>query len=402
MATTTKSILSNRILDMAESATIAMSQMARELKAEGHDVISLSLGEPDFDTPDHIKEAAMQALRDGYTKYTPVPGLPELRQAIVDKFKRDNDLDFDVNQIVVSNGAKQSIANLAMTMLNEGDEAIILGPYWVSYYEIVRLGGGTPVIVSAGIDQDYKIDAAQLRAAITPKTKFVLFSSPCNPTGSVYTYEELKAIADVVAEHEDLYIISDEIYEYINFTGKHISIGSFENVKDRTITVNGFAKGFAMTGWRLGYMGAPTIIAKACAKMQGQFTSGATAFGQKAGAAALNSDMTPTWKMREAFLKRRDIVIAGLKEIPGFNVNSPQGAFYVFPDISAYFGKSDGDKVIRNSVDFAQYILLNAHVAIVAGSAFGAEGCFRLSYAASEEQLIEAMKRIKVAVAKLS
>ncbi len=401
MSTVTKSILSDRILNMAESATIAMAQMARELKSKGHDVISLSLGEPDFDTPDHIKEAAMQALKDGFTKYTPVPGLPELRQAIVDKFKRDNDLDFDISQIVVSNGAKQSIANLSLTMLNEGDEAIILGPYWVSYYEIVRLGGGTPVIVSAGIEDDYKINAEALRAAITPKTKFVLFSSPCNPTGSVYTKEELKAVADVVAEHEDLYIISDEIYEYINFTGKHVSIGAFENVKDRTITVNGFAKGFAMTGWRLGYMGAPIEIAKACAKMQGQFTSGATAFGQKAAAHALNSDLAPTWKMRDAFLKRRDIVIKGLREIPGFNVNDPQGAFYVFPDISAYFGKSDGEVTINTSVDFCQYILMNAHVAVVAGSAFGAEGCFRLSYAASEEQLLEAISRIKNAVKKL-
>ncbi len=401
MSTTTKSILSDRILNMAQSATIAMSQMARELRAEGHDVISLSLGEPDFDTPDHIKEAAIQALKDGYTKYTPVPGLPVLRQAIVDKFKRDNNLDFDQSQIVVSNGAKQSIANLSLTMLNEGDEAVILGPYWVSYYEIVRLGGGKPVIVSAGIEDDYKINADQLRAAITPKTKFVLFSSPCNPTGSVYTEAELKSIADVVAEHEDLYIIADEIYEYINFTGKHVSIGSFENVKDRTITVNGFAKGFAMTGWRLGYMGAPKEIAAACAKMQGQFTSGANAFGQVAGAHALNSDMTPTWKMRDAFLKRRDIVIAGLKEIPGFNVNNPKGAFYVFPDISSYFGKSDGTTTITNSNEFCQYILKNAFVAVVAGSAFGAEGCFRLSYAASEEQLLEAISRIKVCVAKL-
>lgn len=401
MSTTTKSILSDRILNMAQSATIAMSQMARELRAEGHDVISLSLGEPDFDTPDHIKEAAIQALKDGYTKYTPVPGLPVLRQAIVDKFKRDNNLDFDQSQIVVSNGAKQSIANLSLTMLNEGDEAVILGPYWVSYYEIVRLGGGKPVIVSAGIEDDYKINADQLRAAITPKTKFVLFSSPCNPTGSVYTEAELKSIADVVAEHEDLYIIADEIYEYINFTGKHVSIGSFENVKDRTITVNGFAKGFAMTGWRLGYMGAPKEIAAACAKMQGQFTSGANAFGQVAGAHALNSDMTPTWKMRDAFLKRRDIVIAGLKEIPGFNVNNPKGAFYVFPDISSYFGKSDGTTTITNSNEFCQYILKNAFVAVVAGSAFGAEGCFRLSYAASEEQLLEAISRIKACVAKL-
>ncbi|MFT5166659.1 MAG: aspartate aminotransferase [Saprospiraceae bacterium] len=401
MSTITKSVLSDRILNMEESATIAMSQMARNLAAEGHDVISLSLGEPDFDTPDHIKEAAMQALRDGYTKYTPVPGLPELRKAIVDKFKRDNDLDFEVSQIVVSNGAKQSIANLCMSMLNEGDEAIVLGPYWVSYYEIIRLAQGIPVIVSAGIEDDYKINADQLRAAITEKTKFVLFSSPCNPTGSVYSHDELKAIADVVAEFEDVYIIADEIYEYINFLGKHVSIGSFENVKDRTITVNGFAKGFAMTGWRLGYMGAPKFIAAACTKMQGQITSGANAFGQKAAAYALNADMKPTWEMRDAFLKRRDLVINLLREIPGLKVNNPQGAFYVFPDISSYFGKTDGISIINNSDDFANYILMAGHVALVSGGAFGAPNCVRLSYAASEEQLIEAIQRIKEALGKL-
>jgi len=393
--------LSQLVLQMSESATIKMAQMARDLAAEGHDVISLSLGEPDFDTPQHIKDAAVQALADGFTKYTPVPGLVQLRKAIVTKFKRDNDLDFDISQIVVSNGAKQSIANLCLALLNKGDEVVILAPYWVSYSAIVKMVGATPVPVSGGIEKDFKVTGDQLKSAITEKTKMVLFSSPCNPTGSVYTEAELKSIADVVAEHEDLYIIADEIYEYINFTGKHVSIGSFENVKDRTITVNGFAKGFAMTGWRLGYMGAPVEIAKACAKMQGQFTSGANAFGQVAGAHALNSDMTPTWKMRDAFLKRRDIVINGLREIPGFNVNDPKGAFYVFPDISSYFGKSDGTTTISNSNEFCQYILKNAFVAVVAGSAFGAEGCFRLSYAASEEQLIEAISRIKACVAKL-
>ncbi len=399
--TTSPSILSNRILNMAESATIKMAQMARDLKAQGHQVISLSLGEPDFDTPDHIKDAAAQALKDGYTKYTPVPGLVELREAIVRKFKRDNDLDFDISQIVVSNGAKQSIANLSLTMLNPGDEAIILAPYWVSYYEIVRLSGATPITVFAGIEQDYKATAAQLEAAITPRTKFVLFSSPCNPTGSVYSREELEAIAEVVARHDDLYIISDEIYEYINFTGQHISIGSIDSVRDRTITVNGFSKGFAMTGWRLGYIGAPKVIAGACAKMQGQFTSGATAFGQKAAAYALEADMTPTTNMREAFLKRRDIVIELLREIPGFKVNNPQGAFYIFPNISAYFGKTDGSTTINDANDFCQYLLINAHVAVVAGSAFGADNCFRLSYAASEADLREAIRRIKEAVARL-
>ena len=402
MATTTTSPLSTRIKNMSESATIKMAQMARDLRAQGHDVISLSLGEPDFDTPDHIKAAAVQALHDGFTKYTPVPGLPVLRQAIVDKFKRDNNLDFEVSQIVVSNGAKQSIANLSLTLLDEGDEAIIFAPYWVSYYEIIRLAGGVPVSVFAGIDQDYKVTAAQVEAAITERTKFVLFSSPCNPTGSVYTKEELEAIAAVIARHEGVYIISDEIYEYINFTGKHCSIGSIDSVRDRTITVNGFSKGFAMTGWRLGYLGAPKEIAAACAKMQGQFTSGATAFGQVAAAHALNADLSPTHKMREAFLQRRDIVIQLLREIPGFKINNPMGAFYIFPNISSYFGTSDGTTTIHNADDFAQYILTNAHVAIVSGSAFGADNCFRLSYAASEAQLREAIKRIKEVVARLA
>ena len=401
MAITTTSPLSDRILEMSESATIKMSQMARDLRDQGHDVISLSLGEPDFDTPDHIKEAAAVALKEGYTKYTPVPGLVELRVAIQTKFKRDNNLDFDLSQIVVSNGAKQSIANVCLSMLNEGDEVIILAPYWVSYYEIVRLGGGVPVPVFAGIEQDFKVTSQQVEAAITEKTKFVLFSSPCNPTGSVYNYDELKAIADVVARHEGVYIVSDEIYEYINFTGKHVSIGAIENVKDMTITINGFSKGFAMTGWRLGYMGAPKEIAAACSKMQGQFTSGATSFGQKAGAHALLSDMSPTDKMREAFLKRRNMVIDLLREIPGFKVNNPQGAFYVFPDISDYFGKTDGKIVIENADDFCNYLLMNAHVAVVSGSAFGADDCFRISYAASEEQLKESMKRIHEAVLKL-
>lgn len=393
--------LSQRILQMAESATLKMAQLARNLAAEGHDVISLSLGEPDFDTPQHIKDAAIQALNDGYTKYTPVAGLVELREAIVTKFKRDNNLDFGINQIVVSNGAKQSIANLSLTLLDEGDEVIILAPYWVSYYEIIRLGGGTPVILSAGIEQDFKVTADQLRAAITDRTKLVLFSSPCNPTGSVYTRNELKTIADVVAEHNDIYIISDEIYEYINFTDNHVSIGSFENVKDRTITVNGFSKGFAMTGWRLGYIGAPAWVAKACTKMQGQFTSGATAFGQKAAAHALTSDMTPTHKMREAYLKRRDLVKSLLSEISGMKVNNPQGAFYIFPDISAFFGKTDGKITINNADDFCEYLLESVHVAVVTGSAFGADNCFRISYAASEEILTEAIRRIKEAVGKL-
>jgi aspartate aminotransferase len=396
-----KATVSLLLQQMEESATIKMAQLARDLRAEGHDVISLSLGEPDFDTPDHIKEAAKKALDEGYTKYTPVPGLEVLREAIKTKFKRDNDLDYDLNQIVVSNGAKQCIANISLALLNEGDEVIVLAPYWVSYYEIIKLSGAKPVLVGAGIDQDYKVTAEQIEAAITDKTKFILYSSPCNPTGSVYSSEELESFANVVAKHENLFIVSDEIYEYITFGDKHVSIGSFENVKDRTITVNGFAKGFAMTGWRLGYMGAPTWIAKACAKIQGQFTSGANAFGQKAAVEALLGDMTPTYTMREAFRKRRDFMLELLNEIPGFKVNKPHGAFYIFPDVTEFFGKSNGKMIINNADDFCEYLLHEAHVAVVTGSAFGADNCFRISYAASDEILKEAVKRIKEAVTEL-
>lgn len=392
---------SDRLLRMEESATIRMAQLARDLKAQGKDVISLSLGEPDFDTPQHIKDAAKQALDEGFTKYTPVPGLPELRKAIVRKFKRDNGLEFTPDQIVVSNGAKQSIANIMLALLNEGDEVIILAPYWVSYSEIVRMAGGVPVQVSADINRDYKVDAQQVAAAITNRTKAVLFSSPCNPTGSVYLMEELQALAEVIAPHEGIHIISDEIYEYINFTEEHASIGTIESVKERTITVNGFSKGFAMTGWRLGYMAAPLELAKACAKVQGQVTSGATAFGQKAAAFALDADMGPTHEMREAFLHRRDLVLGLLHEIEGLKVNHPQGAFYVFPDISHFFGKSFGEYRIRNASDFCEYVLQEAHVAVVTGDAFGAPGCFRLSYAASEAELKEAISRLKEALGRL-
>ena len=402
MPTTSPQVLSQRITRMQESATLKMSQMARDLKAKGHDVISLSIGEPDFDTPKHIKDAAIKALNEGFTKYTPVPGLPQIREAISTKFKRDNNLDYAPSQIVVSNGAKQSIANLSLTLLDEGDEVIILAPYWVSYYEIVRLGGGKPVVLLGGIENDFKVTADQVANAITENTRMVLFSSPCNPTGSVYQHHELEAIANVISKHDQIVIVSDEIYEYINFSGKHVSIGSFPQVKDQTVTVNGFSKGFAMTGWRLGYIGAPTWIAKACIKIQGQFTSGATAFGQMAGAHALMSDMTPTHEMRAAFLKRRDMVIELLEGIPGMQVNRPEGAFYIFPNISAYFGKSAGEITINNSEDFAEYILNEGHVAIVAGSAFGADDCFRLSYAASETQLGEAIRRIGKCISKLT
>jgi aspartate aminotransferase len=394
-------LLAQRVVQMEESATIKMANLARELKTQGHDVISLSLGEPDFDTPVHIKEAAKKALDDGYTKYTPVPGLLELRKAIQIKFQRDNNLQFGLDQIVVSNGAKQSIANLCLSLVEEGDEVIILSPFWVSYAEIVKLAGGKPVLVSAGVDQDYKVNAEAVEAAITDRTKVVLFSSPCNPTGSVFTHDELKAIADVISRYDNIFIISDEIYEYINFTGRHASIGAFDNVKDRTITVNGFSKGFAMTGWRLGYIGAPAWVAEACCKVQGQFTSGATSFGQMAAAHALLADMTPTHQMREAFLKRRDMCIDMLGRIPGFKVNRPQGAFYIFPDISEYFGKSDGSMTIHNADDFSEFLLNHAHVAVVSGSAFGADDCFRISYAASEDHLQEAISRIGEAVARL-
>ncbi len=386
---------------LSESETLKMARMGRELRAQGHDVISLSLGEPDFDTPEHIKAAATQALHDGYTKYTPVPGLPELTKAISEKFKRDNHLDYRPEQIVVSNGAKQTVYNLCQALLDPGDEAILFSPYWVSYIEIVKMAGGVPVEVYADVEHDFKPTPQQLAEAITERTKFVLFSSPCNPTGTVFTREELKAYADVVAAHENVLIISDEIYEYINFTHEHVSIGSFPNVSDRTITINGFAKGFAMTGWRLGYMGAPKYIADACSKIQGQVTSGASSFGQKAGAVALMSDMAPTEAMREAFRERRDIILSLLEEIPGIKTNHPDGAFYVFPDISAFYGKSDGHTVINNADDFCDYVMTNAYVGLVSGSAFGDPNCFRLSYAASEEMLREAVRRMKVVLGRL-
>lgn len=394
--------LSDRLLRMSESATLKMAQMARDLRTQGHDIITLSLGEPDFDTPEHIKDAAKKALDEGYTKYTPVAGLMPLREAIVEKFRRDNNLDFSVSQIVVSNGAKQSIANLSLALLNKGDEVIIFTPYWVSYYEIVRLGGGVPVPIAAGIENDYKVTPEQLKNAITDKTRMILFSSPCNPTGSVFNYDELKAFAEILAERNDIIILSDEIYEFINFGAKHVSIGAFEEVKDQTVTINGFSKGFAMTGWRLGYIGAPEWIAKACAKIQGQFTSGASAFGQMAAAHALNSPLDTTHAMKDTYLKRRDMMIDLLEQIPLFLVNRPPGAFYIFPDISAYFGKSYGDYQINDSSDFAMYLLKEGHVALVAGAAFGNNNCIRISYAASDEQLRESVKRIKEAVSKLT
>jgi len=402
MSTTKTSPLSDRVLRMKESATLKMAQLGREVKEQGHDVISLSLGEPDFDTPVHIKDAAKAALDQGETKYTPVPGTAALRQAVSDKFKRENDLHYAPAQIVVSTGAKQSLANLALAMLNEGDEVVILAPFWVSYSAIVEVAGGVPITVGAGIEDDYKVSAEAIEAAITDKTKFILFSSPCNPTGSVYTKDELAAIAKMLGKYPNVYVVADEIYEHINFTGKHASIGTMPEVKDRTITVNGFSKGFAMTGWRLGYIGAPLEIAKACTKLQGQSTSGANSIAQAAGAHALNTSLKPTEEMREAFEKRRELIIEGLGKIEGLKVNRPQGAFYIFPDVAAFFGKSNGEFTITTSDDLSEYLLMNAHVATVGGSSFGAPTCIRISYAASEEQLAEAVARIKKALEALA
>ncbi len=393
--------LSRRVQAISESETLKMAKMARELKALGHDVINLSLGEPDFDTPVHIKDAAKAALDRGETKYTPVAGTLELRQAIVRKFKRDNNLDFEANQIVVSNGAKQSLWNVCQALLNPGDECIIFTPYWVSYSEMVKMADAVPIYVKAGIEQDFKVSAAQVEAAITPKTKMVLFSSPCNPTGSVFTKEELESIAAVIAPHDGIYVVSDEIYEIINFTGKHHSIGSIPALKDRVVTVNGFAKGYAMTGWRLGYIGAPKEIAAACEKIQGQVTSGANAFSQSAAVTALTADPEPSFAMRREFEKRKSLCISLLNVIPGIKTNNPTGAFYIFPDISNFFGARNGDFIIKNADDFCEYLILTVYVAVVPGSAFGAPNCFRISYAASEQQLTEAIGRIKAAVGKL-
>lgn len=387
-------LLSQRVVRMAESETLKMSQMARELKAKGHEVINLSIGEPDFDTPDAIKQVAKDALDAGFTKYTPVPGIPELREAISKKFKEENNLDYKASQIVVSNGAKQTLANIFLSLLDQDDEVIVLAPYWVSYSEIIKLAEGKTVLLKAGIESDFKVSAENIEKAITPKTKALLFSSPCNPTGSVYLESELKAIAQVISKHPGIIIVADEIYEYINFTGKHISIGSFPEVKDQTVTVNGFSKGYAMTGWRLGYMGGPQWLSDACNKVQGQITSGANSFSQKAATFALQTKLPETELMKTAFLKRRDMVLQLLQEIPGVKVNLPLGAFYIFPDISAYFGKKSDKMEINNATDFCDYILQEAYVAVVSGAAFGADECFRISYAASEAELKEAVARM--------
>tara|TARA_B100001109_G_C18864453_1_gene476136 strand:+ start:5631 stop:6827 length:1197 start_codon:yes stop_codon:yes gene_type:complete len=395
--------VSQRIANLSESATIAMAQRSRELKAEGKDIISLSLGEPDFHTPDFIKEAAKKAIDENFTQYTPVPGYQELREAISKKFKRDNGLDYSANQIVASTGAKQSIANVVLSLVNPGDEVILLSPYWVSYVEIVKMAEGIPVFVESSIEKDFKITAEQLQAAMTSKSRMMIFSSPCNPSGSIYSKEELAKIAQVVSQKSDFYVISDEIYEHINFVGKHESLAQFDEVYHQVITINGVSKGFAMTGWRLGYIGAPEWIAKACNKIQGQFTSGTCSITQKAAIAALEADPSVTYEMRDAFKMRRDMVLEKLKQIEGFQVNVPEGAFYAFPNVKALFGKkTTKGETIKNSSDLCMYLLDEAQVAMVTGEAFGAPDCIRISYAASTEQLTEAMNRIKTAVEKLS
>lgn len=387
--------LSRRVTSLAESQTIGMSKLSRELSAKGIDIVNLSLGEPDFVTPLHIREAAKKAIDDGYTFYTPISGYAELRKAISAKFKRENNLDYTPEQIVVSTGAKQSIANVVLCLVNPGDEVIIPLPYWVSYIEIVKLAEGITVPISAGIKSEFKITPAQLEAAITPKTKLFIFSSPCNPTGSVYTKAELKALADVFAKHPGVFILSDEIYEHINFLDEHQSIAQFDFLKDRVIIVNGVSKGYAMTGWRIGYIGAPKFIADACDKMQGQFTSAASSIAQKAAEAALTMDNHPTLEMKEAFLRRRNLVLGLMKDIPGIILNEPKGAFYLFPDVSSYFGKSDGEIKINNASDLCMYLLHKGHVSLVTGDAFGEPNCVRFSYAAADEKLVEAVKRIR-------
>jgi aspartate aminotransferase len=394
--------LSERLLAMEESATIAMSRKSRELKAQGKDVISLSLGEPDFNTPQFIKDAATEAMDNNFTKYMPVPGYDDLRESISNKFKRDNNLNYDKDQIVVSTGAKQSIANVVLTLINPGDEVIIPAPFWVSYIEIVKVAGGVPVLVNAGIDKDFKISGKDLEKAITPKTKLVIFSTPCNPTGSVYNQAELRDLADVIKNHPSLVVLCDEIYEHINFESKHESLAQFSDVYEQVVTVNGVSKAWAMTGWRLGYIGAPKVIASACTKVQGQFTSGTSSITQKAAIAAMNADPKILNDMISAFKSRRELVLNALAEMPGIKTNRPGGAFYVFPDCSAYFGKRNGSSTITNASDLCLYLLDEALVALVTGDAFGDPNCFRISYAASEETLKEAMRRIKAALSKLN
>ena len=393
--------LSDRLQRLAPSATLAMSQKSSEMKAQGIDVINMSVGEPDFNTPDHIKEAAKKAVDENYSRYSPVPGYPDLRKAIVAKLKNENNLDYSVNEILVSNGAKQSVCNTVMALVNPGDEVIIPAPYWVSYPQMVKLAGGNPVIVEAGFDQNFKMTPEQLEAAITPKTRLIILCSPSNPTGSVYSKEELAGLADVIKQHEDLFVLADEIYEHINYIGRHESIAQFEGMKERAIIVNGVSKAYAMTGWRIGYIAAPEWIVKGCNKLQGQYTSGPCSVSQKAAEFAYVSSQECVEQMRQAFERRRNLIVELAKNIPGLEVNMPEGAFYLFPKCSSFFGKSDGTTVVKNSTDLALYLLEKGHVATVGGDAFGDPECFRMSYATSDDNIREAMRRIKESLAEL-
>ena len=393
--------LSDRLNRLAPSATLAMSQKSSEMKAQGIDVINMSVGEPDFNTPDHIKDAAKKAIDDNYSRYSPVPGYMDLREAISAKLKRENGLDYGVNEILVSNGAKQSVCNTVMALVNDGDEVIIPAPYWVSYPQMAKLAGGVPVIVEAGFEQNFKMTPEQLEAAITPKTKLLIICSPSNPTGSVYSEEELAGLAEVIKRHDGLYVLADEIYEHINYIGKHHSIAKVPGMKERTIVVNGVSKAYAMTGWRIGFIAAPEWIVKGCNKLQGQYTSGPCSVSQKAAVDAYNASQDCVEQMREAFERRRDLIVSLAREIPGLEVNVPEGAFYLFPKCSSFFGKTDGVRTISNSTDFALYLLEVGHVATVAGDAFGDPECFRMSYATSDDNICEAMSRIKEALARL-
>lgn len=393
--------LSERLQRLAPSATLAMSQKSSEMKAQGIDVINLSVGEPDFNTPGHIKEAAKKAVDENYSRYSPVPGYPDLRKAIVAKLKNENGLDYTTAEVLVSNGAKQSVCNTVMALVNPGDEVIIPAPYWVSYPQMVKLAGGNPVIVEAGFDQNFKMTPAQLEAAITPKTRLIILCSPSNPTGSVYSKDELKGLAEVIKSHEDLFVLADEIYEHINYVGHHESIAQFEGMKERSIIVNGVSKAYAMTGWRIGYIAAPEWIVKGCNKLQGQYTSGPCSVSQKAAEYAYVASQDCVEEMRQAFERRRNLIVDLAKSIPGLEVNVPEGAFYLFPKCSSFFGKSDGVTTVNNSTDFALYLLEKAHVATVGGDAFGDPDCFRMSYATSDDNIREAMRRIKEALSLL-
>lgn len=393
--------LSDRLNRLAPSATLVMSQKSSEMKAQGIDVINMSVGEPDFNTPDHIKEAAKKAVDENWSRYSPVPGYVDLRKSIVAKLKNENGLDYSINEILVGNGAKQCVCNAIMALVNEGDEVIIPAPYWVSYPQMVKLAGGEPVFVRAGFEQDFKMTPQQLENAITPKTKMLILCSPSNPTGSVYSKEELQGLAEVIKKHDDLFVLADEIYEHINYIGTHESIAQFEGMKERTIVINGVSKAYAMTGWRIGYMAAPEWIVKGCNKLQGQYTSGACSVSQKAAEAAYTMQQECVEEMRQAFERRKNLIVKLAKDIPGLEVNNPQGAFYLFPKCSSFFGKRCGDRVVNNSTDLALYLLEVGHVATVSGDAFGDPDCFRMSYATSDDNICEAMKRIKEALANL-